>query len=112
MKRYAKELIVFVLQLCMFYISPLFAGPTDAIGMVLLIVLATLLLSLVIGVASKSKVKYLYPVVAAVTFIPSVFIYYNESALIHSVWYLVVSALGLAVGSLINVSARRRKQKE
>ncbi|MBE6698799.1 MAG: hypothetical protein E7584_00945 [Ruminococcaceae bacterium] len=109
MKRYIKELIIFVLQLCMFYILPLFAGPADAIGMVLLIVLATLLLSLVIGVASDSKVKYLYPVVIAVTFIPSVFIYYNESALIHSVWYLIVSVVGLAIGSLINLLSHKTK---
>ena len=109
MKRYIKELIIFVLQLCMFYISPLFAGPADAIGMVLFIVLATLLLSLVIGVASDSKVKYLYPVVIAVTFIPSVFIYYNESALIHSVWYLIVSVVGLAIGSLINLLSHKTK---
>ena len=45
MKRYIKELIILLLQLFMFYIFPLFARPTDAIGMVLLIILATLLFS-------------------------------------------------------------------
>ena len=29
MKRYVKELIIFLLQLLAFYILPLFAGPTD-----------------------------------------------------------------------------------
>lgn len=101
MKRYLKEIVILILQLYMFYIYPLFAGPTDAIGMVLLIILATLLLSIMIGSVSKEKIKYLYPIIVAILFIPSVFIYYNESALIHSIWYLVVSFIGLLVGTVI-----------
>lgn len=112
MKRYVKELIIFALQLFMFYVFPMFAGPADMMGMVLLIVLATLLLSLIIGVLSNNKVKYLYPIVTAVAFIPSVFIYYNESALIHSVWYLVVSAIGFSVGFGINILAHKSKQNK
>ena len=101
MKRYLKEIIIFMLQLFMFYIFPLFAGPTDAMGMVLLIILSTLLLSIIIGSISKEKIKYLYPIIVAILFIPSVFIFYNESALIHSIWYLVVSSIGLLVGTII-----------
>lgn len=70
-------------------------------GMVFLIILATLLLSITIGSTSKEKVKYLYPIIVAILFIPSIFIYYNESALIHSIWYLVVSSIGLLVGTII-----------
>ena len=102
MKKYIKESLILLIQLVMFYVSPLFAGPIDAMGMVLSILMSTLLLSLVIGIISNSKIKYLYPVVTAIVFIPSVFIYYNESALIHSVWYLVVSAIGLLIGAGIN----------
>ena len=85
----------------MFYIFPLFAGPTDAIAMVFLIIVATLLLSIIIGSISKEKIKYLYPIIVAILFIPYIFIYYNESALIHSIWYLVVSTVGLLVGTII-----------
>ena len=112
MKRYAKELIIFVLQLFMFYILPLFAGPTDMMGLVLLIVLATLLFSFILGIGSNNKVKYLYPIIIAIVFIPSVFIYYNETALVHAVWYLVVSGVGLLVGSGINVVVHKLKQKK
>ena len=77
-----------MLQLFMFYIFPLFAGPTDAMGMVFLIVVATFLLSFVLGAISNRKGKFLYPLAIAVLFIPSVFIYYNESALVYSLWYL------------------------
>ena len=98
MKRYVKEMIILLCQLFMFYIFPLFAGPTDAMGMVVMIILATLFLSFIIGIISNNKIKYLYPIITSVTFVPSVFIYYNESALIHSVWYLVVSSIGLLAG--------------
>lgn len=109
MKRYLKEIIILLLQLFMFYIFPLFAGPTDAIGMVVLIILATLLLSVVIGLISDKKMKYLYPIITAILFVPSVFIYYNETALIHSVWYLVVSSVGMIIGAILRKLIYRNK---
>ena len=102
MKKYLKEIVILIIQLFMFYIFPLFAGPTDAMGMVFLIIVATLVLSMVIGSISNEKVKYLYPIIVAIVFVPSVFIYYNESAMIHSVWYLVVSSVGLFVGAVVH----------
>lgn len=102
MKKYFKEVLILAIQLFMFYIFPLFAGPTDAMGMVVLIIFSTLLLSLILGIFSKKKIKLLYPIVIALLFIPSVFIHYNESAMIHTVWYLVISSVGLIVGSVIH----------
>ena len=101
MKKVWKEICIALIQLFMFYVFPLFAGPTDAMGMVFLILLATLLLSLAMGILSKHWIKYLYPAVTAVLFIPSVWIFYNESALIHAVWYLVIASIGLILGSLL-----------
>ena len=93
MKKYLKEILILLIQLFMFYVFPLFAGPTDVMGMIVLLILATLLLL---------KVKYLYPIIIAITFVPSVFIYYNETALIHSLWYLAVSSFGLIIGMVIH----------
>ena len=109
MKRYLKEIIILLLQLFVFYIFPLFAGPTDAIGMVVLIIFATLLLSVVIGLISDKKMKYLYPVITAIVFVPSVFIYYNETAMIHSMWYLVVSSIGMIIGAILRKLIFRNK---
>ena len=107
MKKYIKEIVILLMELFMFYIFPLFAGPTDAIGMVFLIILMTFLLGIIMGCISKSKIKFLYPVIVAILFIPSVFIYYNESALIHSVWYLVVSSIGLLMGIMLRSIFRK-----
>lgn len=106
MKQYIKEIVILIIQLLMFYVFPLFAGPTDAMGMVFLIWLSTIILGMIISLISTKKIKYFYPIVIAILFIPSVFIYYNESALIHSLWYLVSSSIGMLIG--IHVSSIRK----
>lgn len=105
MKKYTKELALLAVQLFMFYIFPLFAGPTDAMGMVFLILAATLLLSALMGLLSAKRIKSLYPLIIAALFVPSVWIHYNESALIHALWYLVVAFVGMGFGSLVRLIA-------
>ena len=102
-KNNIKEMIIVLIQLFMFYIFPLFAGPTDAMGMVFIIIVTTFILSIILGTISKSNLKYLYPIITSIIFIPSVFIYYNESALIHSIWYLIDSFIGIIIGLITNL---------
>ena len=111
MRKYLKEIVIFVFQFLMFYVFPLFAGPTDAMGMVILILLGTMVLSFVLGLCSNQKIKFLYPAVAVFVFLPSVWIYYNESALVHSLWYLVLSSGGLLIGSGINMIFHKLNRK-
>ena len=99
MKKYLKEAVIFALQLFSFYLLPLFFGAVGPFGIITLMIILTLILSSLAGVFCKEKTKYFYPLATAVCFIPSVFIYYNESALIHSLWYFCVSALGLLIGA-------------
>lgn len=101
MKNYKNEFVILLIQLFMFYIFPLFSGPTDAMGMVLFIWLSTIILGLSMSLISHKEIKYLYPLIVSILFIPSVFIYYNESALIHSVWYLISSSVGIFIGIII-----------
>ena len=107
MKKYLKEIIVLLIQLFMFYIFPMFAGPTDAMGMVFLIWVSTIILGLIISIISSNKIKYLYPIIIAILFIPSIFIYYNESALMHSLWYLISSSVGVLIGTIIYKLCKR-----
>lgn len=107
MKKYLKEIIILLLQLFMIYIFPLFAGPTDAMGMVFLIWLSTVIFGLLIAIVSNDEIKYAYPIIISVLFIPSVFIYYNESALVHSVWHFVGSSIGVFLGVIINLIKKK-----
>jgi len=103
MIKYLKEIIILFIQLFMFYIYPLFCGPTDAMGMVFIILFVTLILSIILFTISNSGIKYLYPLIVALLFIPSIFIYYNISALIHSLWYFVDCLIGLVVGNILHL---------
>lgn len=98
MKRFIKEIVVVVLQIFVFYLVPLLSVFSNGLDMVLSLVLDTFTLSMIMGSFSREKIKYLYPIVCAILFIPSIFIYYDVSALIHSFWYLIVSFLGLVIG--------------
>lgn len=103
MKKYFKELMILIIQLFMFYIFPIFMYLYKPIGTVMLIILTTLILSVILSFISQNKIKYLYPIIISVLFIPSIFIYYNESALVHSIWYLVISVIGLSFGNVIKL---------
>lgn len=101
MKNYLKEIVILSIQISMFYLFPLFINRYEPIGMFVIIILTTFILSIMISIISKKKIKYLYPIVCMILFIPSVFIYYNESAFIHSLWYLFISSTGILIGVII-----------
>ena len=108
MKRYIAEIVIFCIQLFMFYISPLFAGPTDGMGMVVLILFATLILSILLGSISKNRIKYVYPAAVAAAFLPSVFLHYNGTAFVQAVWYFVIAAVGMLLGTIIFKALHRK----
>jgi len=91
-----------LIKILVFYLLALTAGPTDTMGLVILLVLINFILSMIMGIFSNKRIKYFYPVIISLLFIPTVFIYYNESALIHSLWYFVISYIGLAIGIVFN----------
>ncbi len=108
MKRFWKELLLLLLQAAAFYLLPLplIASPAGPIAMVLILFGITLLLSLLMGSLSKEPGKYAFPVLTALLFLPSIFLYYNSSAAVHALWYLAVSAFGVALGALLRKLVR------
>ena len=110
MKKYIKESVIAVLQILLFYAYPAYALRIDPMGAVFIMLFVTLMLALVLGICSRSGLKWAYPAACAVVFLPTVPIYYNSSALVHSVWYLVVAAVGLAVGSGLGALVRKAKK--
>ena len=106
MKRYLAEIVILLLQTAVFYLIPLF-GMDDPMGLVLLMLILTILLSALLGGFSRLHVKFLYPFLIALLFLPSVWLFYNDSALIHALWYFVVSFAGLGVGVAVRAIAKR-----
>lgn len=111
MKKYIKELVFAILQLLLFYVYPAWAFRIDPMGAVFIMLFATLALSLVLGILSRNSVKWAYPAFCALLFLPTVPIYYNGSAMIHAMWYLVVALAGLALGSGMAALVRKLLKK-
>ena len=59
MKKYLKEIIILLIHLVMFYLFPLTCGPTDAMGMVLIIFVTSILLPFILTIISNNKIKSL-----------------------------------------------------
>ena len=103
MKRYRKEIIISVLQLLTFYVYPIFALKVDPMATVLVMLTVTLIFGFALGLKSDKHIKYFYPPAAALIFLPTIPIFYNDSALIHALWYFVMSAFGLLSGALLKL---------
>lgn len=101
MKKYLKEIIICLLQICVFYLLPNTVRTLGPMGIVFLLLLSTFVLSICIGYISNKKLKFCYPILTSILFLPTVFIYYNESAFVHSFWYLIVSCIGLLLGLIL-----------
>ena len=61
MKKYRKELVITAIQAVMFYLFPLTAGPTDMMGLVVVLLFSSFLLSLLLGALSRTPFKYAFP---------------------------------------------------
>lgn len=101
MKKYIKEIIIVLLQILIFYISPLFGNKNDPAGVLGIIALLTIFLAIITGIIIKEKRKFSYPPLVVILFLPSILIYYNESAIIYAVWFLIESMIGLGIGIII-----------
>lgn len=94
-----KLLPYLVVNLFIFYLLPIIIRDTGT-GMFILIIiipLITLMTSLLYGL--KNSFEWLYPLLVMAIFLPSIFIYYNESALIYTLIYGGLSLLGSFIGS-------------
>lgn len=98
MKKHIVPVAAFIIQTVLFYAVPATAQPGDEMGMVFMLFIAAIVLSVVAGVP-KSFLKIIYPVAVPLVFLPSVYIYYNESALVHGLWYFAVCSIGVITGT-------------
>lgn len=99
MKKYSKQLGILLAQGAVFYLFPPLSRPVGPMVAVLGMLLATLTLAYGMG-GTAGKGKWLYPALTAALFLPSVFLYYNASALIQAAWYFMAALLGVTLGAL------------
>ncbi|MBR3198390.1 MAG: hypothetical protein IKG27_00050 [Bacilli bacterium] len=112
MKKYLKEIIIVFVQIIAFYVLPLYPKEYPIIGLRVLTISITFILSVIVGLVIKKKIGVFYPILVAILFIPSVLMYFNETVLIYAEWYFITSATGLIIGAIIKeIYEARRNDK-
>lgn len=86
----------------LFYILPLIIKDTGSgmLVLLLLIPITCFLISLIYGI--KNLFDWRFPILVMLLFIPTIFLFYNESAAIYSLIYGFIAAFGSFLGSAVS----------
>ncbi len=110
--KYSADITLFLVQIAVFYLFPLFSGEFDKVMIVFLIILCTFAVSLMSPMFLHKNIRFLYPIITPVLFIPSVFIYYNESALVQTLWYFIICVIGFSLGLILRKFSGKKSMKD
>lgn len=101
MDKIKKNWIYYLIIFIDFYIVPMLIKDTGSGMFILLIVipLITLITSFVYGL--RNTFDFIYPLIVAILFIPTLFIYYNTSAWIYVVTYSMIAVIGELLGKIL-----------
>ncbi len=101
MEKFRKMLQYLVIIILAFYLLPFLIKDTGS-GMFILLIglpIICLIVSLIYGM--KNSFNWLFSLLVMLLFIPTIFIFYNESAAIYILAYGVISVIGNFIGSLL-----------
>ena len=101
MEKLKKNWIYYLIIFIAFYIVPMLIKDTGSAMFILLIVipLITLITSLVYGL--RNTFDFIYPLVIAILFVPTLFIYYNTSAWVYIISYSIIAVIGELLGKTL-----------
>lgn len=101
MKISKRELLYFIPIVAVFYILPLLANDTGLLIVNLLGITPVIcfLSSMIYAINKESNI--LYPIICTILYIPTIFVYYNESASIYTVIYGIILFVSYMLGKLI-----------
>lgn len=94
-----KELTILTGQLLLYALFPWIAKPLGPMGVVLGLAIGSFVLAFRMGRLATGKRKLVYPLLAAILFLPTISLYYNQTAWVHGIWYLIIWAVGETVGT-------------
>jgi len=98
MKKFIKEIILTIIQLCIFFILPAVSGPADIMGAIVLLYCTIFLTSLILGIISNNNIKFIYPIVISLLFAITIPVYYNSSAYIYLLYIFITSMIFVLIG--------------
>ena len=101
MDKIKKNWIYYLIIFIAFYLVPILIKDTGSGMFILLIVipLITLITSIIYGL--RNTFDFIYPLIVAILFIPTLFINYNTSALVYVIVYSMIAVIGELLGKTL-----------
>ena len=95
--------------LVVFYLLPIVIQGMGSAMLILLIAIPVICFVCALLYGTKNGFNIIFPIVVGLLFIPSLFIFYNETAWVYSVAYLVISLIGNLIGMEIGRASCRER---
>lgn len=101
MDKIKKNWVYYFIIFITFYLIPILIQDTGSGMFILLIVipLITLVTSIIYGL--RNVFDFIYPLIVAILFIPTLFIYYNISAWVYIIAYSLIALIGEILGKTL-----------
>ena len=98
MDKLKKNILIYILLIINFYVLPSLIKDTGTAMIMLLVVIPMITLFISIYYGKKNGFDIWYVILVGIIFFPSIFIFYNSSALIYVIVYTIIALIGNFVG--------------
>ncbi|WP_270467589.1 hypothetical protein [Catenibacterium mitsuokai] len=104
MDKIKKNWVYYFIIFITFYLIPILIQDTGSGMFILLIVIPLITLITSISYGLRNVFDFIYPLIVAILFIPTLFIYYNAS-----VWtYILVYSMNAVIGELLGKTLQKK----
>lgn len=98
---YVGDIVYLLLHIALFYILPIKAELDDSNKIVVIQFFLTFALGLLMGGLIRKGDKFLYPFVATLVYLPSVFVHFTKEQISYCLWIFIASFLGVIIGQIV-----------
>lgn len=98
MKKFKKMLPYLIVNVIAFYLTPFLIKDTGSGMLILLIGFPIICFIVALIYEIKNSFNWIYSLLVMLLFVPTIFIFYNESATIYILVYGIISAFGNVLG--------------
>lgn len=101
MKINLKVIPYLIVNALAFYLLPLLIQDTGSAMLILLIGMPFICFVTAVVFGAQNSFQWLYALIVAMLFIPSIFIFYNSSAWVYPVAYGILALIGNFIGKML-----------
>lgn len=101
MDKIKKNWVYYFIIFIAFYIVPMLVKDTGSGIFILLIVIPLIMLITSFVYGLRNTFDFIYPLIVAILFIPTLFVYYNISAWSYIIVYSMIAVIGSLLGKTL-----------